>query len=110
MEDVFFEVPGNFNDSLLFHFEVVIRDDSPWENDHCKYDAFVAKVIDQNILMGDRFYKWLYEKHSYIAALMWIQPYSCEKWHTDDYRSSTVNMLLSLGHSHCCFGFNHNES
>ena len=45
------------------------------------------------------------------AAVLMSEPYQNYEWHTDQYRGTCINMLLSYDHvSHCLFGIKKNET
>ena len=71
-----------------------------------KYYNFDAKVVPQEILVEDDFFKWLFQRYSFIAGILRLDPYTCYDWHVDTRRGVGINMLLTpMTRSFCAFKF-----
>lgn len=71
-----------------------------------KYYNFDAKVVPQEILIEDDFFKWLFQRYSFIAGILRLDPYTCYDWHIDTRRGVGINMLLTPNtRSFCVFKF-----
>jgi len=59
------------------------------------YFSFDACLVDNNILMKDKFYKWLYKKHPFIAGVIKMENNTIYNWHKDTTRGVCINTVLS---------------
>jgi hypothetical protein len=71
-----------------------------------KYYNFDAKLVPQEILVEDDFFKWLLPRYNLIAGILRLDPYTCYDWHIDTRRGVGINMLLTPNiRSFCAFKF-----
>ena len=104
MEGVFQEVAEPLSQSMLPGLWDIIKDDQHWTEVY----AFEGKLVSQDLMDEDLFYRWLAERMPYRAGILKLRPYTCYKWHTDAERFCSINALLHDSHSHCYFAHDDN--
>jgi hypothetical protein len=68
------------------------------------YYNFKAVQVPTEIQAKDPFLVSLFQKHSFVAGIIQLDPNICYEWHIDTRRGVGVNMLLNFeGTSHCLF-------
>ena len=73
-------------------------------SDWMPYYNFDAKQLPHELIFKDEFFRWLSQRHSFIAGVLRLDPYTCYNWHTDTRRGVGVNMLLTPNtRSFCAF-------
>ena len=94
------------SDKLYDYLYNLSHEALPWV-EHFGFDAF---DIDLSWREKD---KGLAAIHSLYPikrlGLLRIPPNCMYDWHVDEYRLSTVNMLIKHSHSHCLFGLNRGD-
>lgn len=81
------------------------NDNDPWT----RYYNFDAKLISNDLLLEDNFFKFLNKYLKFKAGILKLDPYTCYDWHKDDRRGVAINMLISnAGRSFCVFSKNKN--
>jgi len=71
-----------------------------------KYYNFDARPILPEVLLQDKFLKWLSERYNFMGGVLKLDPYTCYDWHIDTRRGVGINMLLTpMTRSFCAFKF-----
>jgi|TARA_R100001530_G_scaffold136285_1_gene116214 hypothetical protein len=59
-----------------------------------EYFNFTACLIDNDIMMKDHFYKWLYERHPFKTGVLKMEHKTMYNWHADSTRGVCINSII----------------
>ena len=80
-------------------FSVIANPDTQWID----YYSFNACLIDNNILIKDKFYNWLHKKHPFRAGILKMEGKTIYNWHKDTNRGVCINTVLPTPHTSFTF-------